>query len=125
MRNSTNSPPKDSIIIQEIVASCILGVFPHERDTPRKVLINLELHLDLRKSAITDDLSDTIDYDGLIKKLKSKIELTEFKLIEKLAEYVAEQCLKENTIEHVTVEIHKPNCTENNERISVKIHRRN
>ena len=84
------------IIINNLKASCVIGIKPDERLKAQEVIVDLSLSLDLSKAADSDDIEDTFDYDDLAKSIVGFIEKSDFKLLEKLAYEVA-NLVKQNT----------------------------
>jgi len=53
------------------------------------VVLDIELRWDCRRAAISDEVSDTLDYKKVAKRVLAFIEASEFKLVETLAHRVA------------------------------------
>ncbi|WP_168123479.1 dihydroneopterin aldolase [Paenibacillus sp. HB172176] len=86
------------------------GVFPEENKLGQKYIVDLELSIDLERSAMTDDLNYTVNYAELHALTKSIVEGPPFKLIEALAGHIASQVLTAYTrINEITVRVTKPN----------------
>lgn len=98
----------DKIIIKSIKCSCIIGILDFERDEKQDIFLTLELGGDFSKAAKTDQVEDALDY-RFTEEIKSFIESSDFNLIEKLAEEIAQKCLAQNLVEKVKVIIEKPN----------------
>jgi FolB domain-containing protein len=98
----------DKIFIKDLLLRCIVGIKPDEREKKQDVLIHLNLYGDLRQAGISDNIEDTIDYATLKKKVIELVEGSSFYLVEKLAESIAELCLKDSKVRKVDVEIEKP-----------------
>lgn len=84
------------------------GVLPSERANGQPFLIDVELGLDTRRAAKSDDLTDTVDYAGLADRVVALVEGEPVNLIETLAERIAEMCLEPAGVEQVQVTVHKP-----------------
>lgn len=84
------------------------GVLPSERANGQPFLIDVELGLDTRRAAKSDDLTDTVDYAGLADRVVALVEGEPVNLIETLAERIAEMCLEPAGVEQVEVTVHKP-----------------
>jgi dihydroneopterin aldolase/D-erythro-7,8-dihydroneopterin triphosphate epimerase len=85
-----------------------VGVFPEERHEKQDVILNLTLHADLRKAGRSDDLADTVDYKTIKKKVIALVEASSYRLVERLAERVAEVCLEDRRVKKVVVFLEKP-----------------
>lgn len=84
------------------------GVLPSERATGQPFLVDVELGLDTRRAAKSDDLTDTVDYAGLADRVVALVEGEPVNLIETLAERIAAMCLEDAAVEQVQVTVHKP-----------------
>jgi len=98
----------DKIFIRELALRCIIGIYPEERREKQDIVINVEMHCDLRKAGRSDDLNDTVDYKAIKKAILKLVEESGFQLIESLAENIADIALADEKVQHVTVTIDKP-----------------
>ena len=98
----------DRIFIRDLALRCIIGIYPEERREKQDILINVEMHADLRKAGRSDDLDDTVDYKAIKKAILKMVEGSGFQLIESLAERIADIALANEKVERVVVTIDKP-----------------
>jgi len=99
----------DSIIIKDLAVRYRVGVSEKERSSAQRLLISLQLEKNLQAASKSDDLADTIDYFDLCQQLMlfGQAQNRQWKLLEKLAEEIAQFILKRYKPERVTVEIKK------------------
>jgi FolB domain-containing protein len=116
--------PLDMIHIRDLTIRCIVGIYPHERREKQDVNINITLHADLRKAGRTDCIEDTVDYKSVKKRVLAMVEASEFYLVEKLAERVAEICLEGQGVQAVRVLVGKPGALRFARTVGVEIFRR-
>ena len=99
----------DKLILRELHFEARHGVLPVERETSQHFIATLELELPLAAAGRTDRLEETIDYCAVQEAVRGIIEGSHKKLIETLAEMVAEELLRAfPLLLAVTVEILKP-----------------
>lgn len=98
----------DKIFIRELALRCIIGIYPEERREKQDIVINVEMHADLRKAGRSDDLIDTVDYKTIKKSILALVEKSSFQLIESLAESIADIALGTEKVQQVVVTIDKP-----------------
>ena len=98
----------DKIYIRDLALRCIIGIYPEERREKQDVVINVEMHCDLRKAGLSDRLDDTVDYKAIKKAILKLVEASRFQLIESLAENIAGIALSDDKVQQVTVTIDKP-----------------
>ncbi len=83
------------------------GVFEGERRDGQEFVVDVEVGLDTRAAAMTDDLSATVDYGALAQRVHDAIASEPVDLIETLAQRVADICLAPPA-DWVQVTVHKP-----------------
>ena len=98
----------DKIFIRDLSLRCIIGIYPEERREKQDIVINVEMHCDLRKAGRSDDLADTVDYKRIKKAILALVEQSRFQLIESLAEHIADLALGDPKVQTVVVGIDKP-----------------
>ena len=86
--------PRDQLHIRELRLRCIIGIYPEERRAAQDVEINITLYADLRRACQSDDFADTVDYKAVKKRVVAFVEASEFGLIERLAQGIADLCLE-------------------------------
>ncbi len=114
----------DEIRIEDLHLRTIIGINGEERRDRQDVLINLVLFVDTRRAGRSDDIADApVNYRTLTKKIISRVETSEFHLIERLAEELAAICLEEPKVERVRVQAAKPGALRFARSVSVVIER--
>jgi 7,8-dihydroneopterin aldolase/epimerase/oxygenase len=98
----------DRIVIEGMVFEGTHGVHEHEQRTPQPFEVDLELVLDLEPAGRSDDLERTIDYSAVFTTTRRIVETTSFRLIEALAQRIADEVLVTYQPDEVTVRIRKP-----------------
>lgn len=88
---------------------CIIGLAEWERMVAQTVVLDLELFCDLRRPARTDSVGpQDLNTKALSKRLQEYVSVTDFGLIETLAERVCELILKEFPVARVRLRLEKP-----------------
>ena len=98
----------DRIFIRELALRCIIGIYPEERREKQDIVVNVEMHADLRAAGRSDNLADTVDYKAIKKAILKLVEESGFQLIEALAENIADIALADDKVQRVVVTIDKP-----------------
>lgn len=80
---------RDSIKINDLKIDCIIGILPHERNTPQPVVVDIELTLDLTVAAQTGEIRRTLDYALITEQVIFILEHGKFLLIESAALAIA------------------------------------
>lgn len=79
----------DIIYLNDLRIDTVIGIYEWERRTKQTVIFDIEMAVDIRKSAQSDNIDDTLSYKTVAKRLISYVSTSEFELIETLAEKVA------------------------------------
>lgn len=99
----------DRIVLSDMIFRARHGVFDHEKVTPQRFEVDVELFLDLRPAGLEDDLARTLDYGLVYETVRTIVESTTFNLIEALAEAIAHELLADfATLDEVAVRVRKP-----------------
>ena len=113
----------DRIFLHGLTAECIIGFIDWERRVRQTVVLDLEMPVDCRVAARSDDVADTLDYKMVAKRVLAFIEASEFQLVETLAHRVALLILEEFAVEWVRVALNKPGAIRNSRDVGVLIER--
>lgn len=114
---------QDVIFIRELSLQVIIGVYPKERLKKQPIILDLDLFVDNRTAALSDNILDAVDYDALTGKIRDFVEDTQFQLIETLAEQIAHFILKNLDIAKVRLTLQKPNALSAAKTVGVMIER--
>ncbi len=113
------------IKIKNLRISTIIGVFEWEKTVDRELIINVEITTNISQPLQSDEISDTIDYDQIIIKLKNLVANNRFNLVEKLAQTLMDAILEDKRISKCKLEIDKVGVVENVDSFSVTIEQEN
>lgn len=113
----------DRIHIRDLLARCIVGIYPEERENQQEVLINLTLYADLRAAGRSDKIADTVNYKIVKKNVLAMAEASSFYLIERLAEEAAAIALRDPRVHMVDVAVDKPGALRFARSVAVEIRR--
>lgn len=75
----------DVIAIEGLTVSCVVGVYPHERNTPQPLRVDLYLEVETRKAAELERLRETIDYAAVAAQLTFLLRACRFQMLETAA----------------------------------------
>jgi len=116
----------DRLDITGIACQCHIGVPDAERKSKQKILIDVEAETQLEGAGRSDNLDFSIDYHALEEIIRALAEEGERKLLERLAEEVADATLQfDNRITCVRIATHKsPKVMPKTERVTVRIERK-
>jgi dihydroneopterin aldolase len=114
---------EDKIFLRGLEVECIIGFIDWERRIKQRVQIDLEMPVDCAKAAKSDDVSDTLDYKRVAKRVISFVESSEFMLVETMAHRMAVLILEEFGIEWIRISVNKPGAIRGSRDVGVAIER--
>lgn len=99
----------DRIIMKELAFFGYHGVMDEEKTLGQKFFLDVEIYADLSQAGKTDEVLDTIHYGEVYELIKNIVENDRFKLIEALAESIAENVLEKfEKIQEINILVKKP-----------------
>lgn len=98
----------DTIFLEGMRFYAYHGVNPEERELGQRFVVDVALETDTRAAGATDDLSHTINYSAVYKRLRAIVEGAPRALIEAVAEEAAATLLAEFPARAVVVTVRKP-----------------
>jgi dihydroneopterin aldolase len=113
----------DRIFLHGLTAECIIGFIDWERRVKQSVVLDIELPVDCRRAALTDDVAETLDYKKVAKRVLSFVEASEFQLVETLAHRLALVILDEFGLAWVRITLNKPGAIRHSRDVGVVIER--
>ena len=121
----------DSIRLNQLEVSCIVGVYPSERLIPQPLILDLELFIDTRPAAQGGGLKASIDYAKLCGELEFLLKSCRFLLLEEAAEAICRYLLAPTLtsiprarIDSVSLALSKPEALKGRATPSVVVHRK-
>lgn len=97
----------DKIVIKELEVDASIGVTEAERARPQRLLITAQLERNLAEAGRADEESATTRYDVVAGLIHQVVAARPRKLIEAVAEDVAQAILSQRHAQAVTVEVKK------------------
>ena len=98
----------DTIFVENLSISGRHGVMSHEWSHEQQFIVDMKVTFDTKKSAETDQLVDSINYADLCSIAKTILQGESVYLVEKLADMIAVEILKDKRIRKVEVTVKKP-----------------
>ena len=114
----------DTIFIHELRAAAWIGIYEWEKLSPQTLDFNLEIGLDTHQAGESDNIRDTVDYGKVVERIRSDLKDQHFKLLEALAEHVAQVILHDFKTQWVKISVAKINHMRGVKMVGVTIARR-
>jgi dihydroneopterin aldolase len=102
------------MFLRDLTLDASIGVHPHEHAAAQRVRINVDLAVEddsarllSRKPVGKDELSRVVDYEKLAETVRKIVRSGHVRLVETLAERIAEACLADDRIHLARVRVEK------------------
>lgn len=83
------------------------GALPEEQERAQPFEVDLDVHADLAPAGASDRLDDTVDYGALAAAVAGVVAGERHRLLERLAQRVADVVLADDRVDAVTVTVRK------------------
>ncbi|MDW8363198.1 MAG: dihydroneopterin aldolase [Myxococcales bacterium] len=75
----------DVLALTGLEVDCVVGVYPHERGARQRLVVDLEMELDVEAAASQQSLRRSVDYHAMAAQLAFLLQSCEFRLLETAA----------------------------------------
>lgn len=113
----------DIVFIEQLSVITTIGVYDWEQTIEQKLVFDIEMVWDNRKSAKSDDVNDCLSYADISETVIAHVEGQRFALVERVAEEVAELLLKKFNSPWVRIKLSKPGAVARAANVGVIIER--
>ncbi|MEY3680822.1 MAG: 2-amino-4-hydroxy-6-hydroxymethyldihydropteridine diphosphokinase [Ilumatobacteraceae bacterium] len=115
----------DHVLIDDLRFESIIGVLDHERLAPQPLRVDVDMEVDLHDAGASDDLEQTVHYGEVAVALADLARSTQYLLLERLAQHMAEVVLSFPLVRSVDLTLTKlnPPIPEKIGSTAVRIHR--
>jgi dihydroneopterin aldolase len=98
----------DKLFLRELRIETIIGFHEWERRIKQNVSIDLEIGTDSRRAALVDVAAGALNYEAVAQRLVAHVAGSQYRLVETLAEAVAQIVISEFGAPWVKVTVAKP-----------------
>lgn len=98
----------DTVFIRDLEVSAIIGANDWERQVKQTLVFDVEMAADVSRAASTDNLEDALDYSAVASGIKDFVRGSEFRLVETVAERVAQLIMARYGVTWLRLELKKP-----------------
>lgn len=130
------TPVRRHMLVRDLVLDAHIGVYAHEHGRTQRVRINLDLAVReevgdpqpaqaSRPAVGRDDLARVVDYERIVLGARAVVAAGHVRLVETLAERLAELCLADRRVASVRVRVEKLGVFPDTASVGVEIEWRN
>ena len=119
------------VFIRDLCLLASIGVHRHEHEARQRIRINIDLGVEddaalplSRPPALRDELARVVDYEKVADATRALVGAGHVRLVETLAERIAEQCLTDPRVQLVRVRVEKLDVFADAASVGVEIERR-
>ncbi|MEJ5368564.1 MAG: dihydroneopterin aldolase [Bryobacteraceae bacterium] len=98
----------DKVILHGARLEARIGVTEEERSQPQELVVDVEMDVDVREAARTDDLRFAVDYAEAWRVIDGLAKQQPYALVETLAERIAAALLEKFPVQSARVLVRKP-----------------
>lgn len=98
----------DKIFLNDLKIDTFIGIYEWEKETLQTLKFDLEIDWDIRAAAVSDDITDTLNYGDIAQTVVNFVEASRYQLIETLAEDLCALLLGEYPIPKLKLTLSKP-----------------
>ena len=115
----------DIVFIEQLSVITTIGVYDWEQTIEQKLVFDIEMGWDNRKSAKSDDVNDCLSYADISETVIGHVEGQRFALVERVAEEVADLLLSRFNSPWLRIKVSKPGAVARAANVGVIIERGN
>jgi len=115
--------PSRRVFVRDLEVMASVGIFEFEHRYEQRVRISLDLDVADTYDGASERIADVLDYSVVVRETELLVQSGHFKLIETLAERIAEKCLEDRRVLSVLVRIEKPDIMPNCRTVGIEIRR--
>ena len=95
------------LFVRDLVVPSSIGIHRHERDSPQRVRVTVEIDIAPLFSTESDSIGAVLSYDNVVAAVKKIISSGHINLVETLADRIATNCLEDARVVKVKVVVEK------------------
>lgn len=113
------------LFVRDLVVASEIGVHAHEKGRRQRVRINLDLDVEEGAGPREDRITEVVDYEDIVVRLRKLVTADHVNLVETLAERIAQLCLTDRRVRRARVRVEKLDVFGDLASVGVEIERQN
>ncbi|MEQ8665650.1 MAG: dihydroneopterin aldolase [Rhodospirillales bacterium] len=95
------------VFVRDLVLTCSIGIHSHEKTTPQRVRLNIDLGVAEPSDPFNDRYETIVDYETVTNSVKALLDRGHVNLVETLAEDIAAVCLQNYRVRVARIRVEK------------------
>jgi dihydroneopterin aldolase len=113
----------DIVFIEDLQVDTTIGIYDWERGIKQTLAFDIEMATDISKAAESDDIEYALNYKAVSKRIIQFVEDSEYLLVERVAEEVANIIIKEFGVPWLKLTLRKPGAVRGSKAVGIRIKR--
>ena len=113
----------DVVFVRGLTVDAVIGVYEWERAITQPLQIDIVLETDISAAAASDDVQDALNYKAVCDDVSEWCQIIQAKLLEHLAEQIADKLLAKYACHKITLSMAKPTAIKHADAVGVQITR--
>ncbi len=113
----------DIVFVKGLTVEAVIGVFDWERAITQPILIDIALETDISQAALSDDVKNALSYKEVCDDVSMWCKDIKAKLLEHLAEQLADKLFAKYNCQKVTLSVAKPTAIKEANAVGIQITR--
>ncbi len=113
------------VFIRDLVLDCSIGIHDHEKESPQRVRLNIDLSVREYGDDLDDNYENVVCYEKIANGVKELIAQGHVNLVETLAENIAAICLRNKRVRTARIRVEKLDILADATSVGVEIERFN
>lgn len=122
-QHTPQARPPRRVFVRDLEILASVGIFEMEMRYEQRIIVGLELDVADTYDGTSERIGDVFDYGRMVRDTELLCQSRHFKLIETLAEAIAQQCLADPRVLMAAVRIEKPDIMTNCKAVGIEIRR--
>lgn len=114
---------RDTVYIRGLRVQALIGVHEEERREKQTLRLDIDVACDATVAARDDDVERAVDYHAIVKAVEAHVAASTYRLVETLAEHLAEMILRMFDAPWVRVRVGKPDILAQTEEVGIVVER--
>ena len=115
--------PSRRVFVRDLEIMASVGIYEIEKRYEQRIIVALDLEVADTYDGKSERIGDVLDYSVIVRDAELIAQSSHFKLIETLAERIAEHCISDPRVVTVTVRIEKPDIMPSCRSVGIEIRR--
>jgi len=111
------------VFVRDLRLDAHIGVYRHEEDRAQPIVVNVDLTVSEGEESLNDSLANVVCYERVVTNIKNLVDQGHVRLVETLAERIAEDCFTDARVLAVRVRIEKLDAITEAQSVGIEIER--